>query len=71
MPELSRFFGIVIAMYYDNHEPPHFQTLQHRYRVLVPCVRKTFGTCASMGEPVGRLEAKHFWTVWRLWLVAS
>ncbi len=25
MPELSRFFGIVIAMYYNEHRPPHFQ----------------------------------------------
>ena len=24
MPEISRFFGIVIAMYYDDHNPPHF-----------------------------------------------
>jgi hypothetical protein len=24
MPEISRFFGIVIAMYYSEHEPPHF-----------------------------------------------
>jgi Domain of unknown function (DUF4160) len=24
MPELSRFFGIVIVMYYNDHEPPHF-----------------------------------------------
>lgn len=24
MPELSRFFGIVIAMYHDEHPPPHF-----------------------------------------------
>jgi hypothetical protein len=24
MPEVSRFFGIVIAMYYDEHPPPHF-----------------------------------------------
>ncbi len=24
MPELSRFFGIVIAMYYLDHPPPHF-----------------------------------------------
>ena len=24
MPEISRFFGIIIAMYYDDHEPPHF-----------------------------------------------
>ena len=24
MPEISRFFGIVITMYYDEHNPPHF-----------------------------------------------
>jgi hypothetical protein len=24
MPEISRFFGILIRMYYDDHAPPHF-----------------------------------------------
>jgi hypothetical protein len=24
MPEISRFFGMVIAMYYNDHDPPHF-----------------------------------------------
>ena len=24
MTEISRFFGIVIAMYHRDHEPPHF-----------------------------------------------
>ena len=24
MPEISRFFGIVVAMYYKDHGPPHF-----------------------------------------------
>ena len=24
MPEVSRFFGIIIAMFYDDHAPPHF-----------------------------------------------
>lgn len=24
MPEISRFFGIVIRMYYDDHGIPHF-----------------------------------------------
>ena len=24
MPEISRFLGIVIAMYYKEHNPPHF-----------------------------------------------
>jgi hypothetical protein len=24
VPTISRFFGIVIAMYFDDHGPPHF-----------------------------------------------
>jgi hypothetical protein len=24
MPQISRFFGIIIAMYFDDHAPPHF-----------------------------------------------
>ena len=24
MPEISRFFGIIIAMYFRDHPPPHF-----------------------------------------------
>jgi hypothetical protein len=24
MPEISRFFGIIITMFYDEHNPPHF-----------------------------------------------
>ena len=24
MPEISRFFGIIIAMFYDEHNPPYF-----------------------------------------------
>ncbi|MEI6703709.1 MAG: DUF4160 domain-containing protein [Deltaproteobacteria bacterium] len=24
MPEISRFYGIIIAMFHDEHNPPHF-----------------------------------------------
>ncbi len=27
MPEISRFFGIVIRMYFDDHNPPHFHAI--------------------------------------------
>ena len=27
MPEISRFYGIVIVLYYRDHEPPHFHAL--------------------------------------------
>jgi hypothetical protein len=27
MPELARFYGIVIQMYYADHPPPHFHAI--------------------------------------------
>ena len=27
MPEISRFFGIIIRMYFDEHSPPHFHAI--------------------------------------------
>ena len=27
MPQVSRFFGISIRMYFDDHNPPHFHAI--------------------------------------------
>jgi hypothetical protein len=27
MPEISRFFGIIVRMYFDDHDPPHFHAM--------------------------------------------
>lgn len=35
MPELSRFLGIVIAMYYNDHGPAHFHAIYGSYEVTV------------------------------------
>lgn len=35
MPELSRFFGIVIKMFWDDHNPPHFHALYSGEEVLI------------------------------------
>ena len=35
MPEVSRFFGIVITMYYDEHNPPHFHARYGKDRAAV------------------------------------
>ena len=35
MPELSRFFGIVITMYFDDHEPPHFHVQYGECRAAI------------------------------------
>src|SRR6266699_3046386 len=36
MPEISRFFGIVVAMYYDDHRPPHVHVRYAEYRAILP-----------------------------------
>ena len=35
MPEISRFFGIVITMYYNDHAPPHFHVRYGDQRAIV------------------------------------
>ena len=35
MPELSRFLGIVIAMYFRDHPPPHFHAIYGDYEAVV------------------------------------
>lgn len=35
MPELSRFLGIVIAMYYRDHGPPHFHAIYGDFEITV------------------------------------
>lgn len=32
MPEISRFLGIVIFMYFEEHNPPHFHIKYNEYR---------------------------------------
>jgi hypothetical protein len=35
MPEISRFFGIVIGIFYDDHNPPHFHAKYQRYKATI------------------------------------
>lgn len=35
MPEISRFLGIIIAIFYRDHEPPHFHARHGEYEVTV------------------------------------
>jgi hypothetical protein len=35
VPEISRFFGIVIAMFYNDHPPPHFHVRYGGQRAIV------------------------------------
>lgn len=35
MPEVSRFFGIIIRFYYNDHEPAHFHAAYGEYEALI------------------------------------
>ncbi|MCY3845337.1 MAG: DUF4160 domain-containing protein [Acidobacteria bacterium] len=35
MPEISRFLGIVIGMFYSEHGAPHFHAVYGRYEISV------------------------------------
>lgn len=34
MPQISRFFGIVILMYFNDHAPPHFHAAYGEYEAV-------------------------------------
>jgi hypothetical protein len=46
MPEISRFLGIVIGMFFNEHGPPHFHAVYGEHKITVEIesghVRGTF-----------------------------
>ncbi len=35
MPEISRFFGIIISIYYNDHPPPHFHVRYGQQKAII------------------------------------
>ena len=35
MPEISRFYGIIIRMFYNDHSPPHFHAIYGNDEALI------------------------------------
>lgn len=35
MPEISRFYGIVIQMYFGDHPPPHFHAIYGGHKAVI------------------------------------
>ena len=35
MPTISRFYGIIIQMYFDDHNPPHFHAIYNDYKAVI------------------------------------
>ena len=38
MPQISSFYGIVIWMYLEDHNPPHFHATYGEFEILI-CIR--------------------------------
>ena len=49
MPEISRFLGIVIRMYFNDHNPPHFHVEYNQYSAAV--LIETLGTMEGKAPP--------------------
>ncbi|MCW6038492.1 DUF4160 domain-containing protein [Spirulina subsalsa FACHB-351] len=35
MPEITRFYGIIIKMFFGDHAPPHFHAVYGEYNALI------------------------------------
>jgi hypothetical protein len=35
MPEIARFYGIVIKIFFGDHSPPHFHAIYGEYNALI------------------------------------
>lgn len=59
MPRLSEFYGIVIYMYWGDHNPPHFHAIYGGEEALVVIADGTF-LAGSLPRTAARLVAE--WT---------
>lgn len=35
MPSISSFYGIIIYMYFNEHNPPHFHVIYNEYKAVI------------------------------------
>ena len=49
MSEISRFYGIIITIYFPDHNPPHFHVRYNEFRALINI---------STGEMIGSMSRR-------------
>ncbi len=49
MPRISEFYGIIIEMYWSDHNPPHFHAKYGEYRIEIDI--RTLGTLRGSLPP--------------------
>lgn len=58
MPEISRFYGIVIYMFFNDHNPPHFKV---KYGEFEANILIQNGTILNGDLPVSKLKLVSAW----------
>ena len=38
MPTISRFYGILVQMYYDDHNPPHIHVIYGEWKAVISII---------------------------------
>lgn len=70
MPEICRFLGIVISMYFDEHNPPHFHVRynEHKPAMSIQTLNVLDGTLPArvrgLVEEWAELHQKELLAMW-------
>ena len=56
MPEISKFYGIIIYMYIDDHNPPHFHVWYDDYEAEITIKDGIVGELGTTDEQRSRKE---------------
>jgi len=56
VPQISFFYGIVITMYYRDHEPPHFHAIygEHQAQIMIETLEPLAGELPTRAERLVR-----------------
>ena len=58
MPEISRFFGIIVFMFFNDHNPPHFKV---RYGDFEANILIDNGNMFNGDFPISKLKLVQAW----------
>lgn len=73
MPEVSRFFGIVVSMFYNDHPPAHFHARYGGHKALVAIESLTLLRGSLPPRVLGLVvewATKHRAELWENWNLA-
>ncbi|MCB9202154.1 MAG: DUF4160 domain-containing protein [Flavobacteriales bacterium] len=59
MPEISRFYGIIIYMFFNDHNPPHFKV---KYQEFEANILIENGMILNGDLPISKLKLVSAWS---------